>query len=59
MIARGGIFLHGGSKGTENGNTVVQVAREPFYEETERQRPSNWHSGMHLDFVQTQSFGII
>lgn len=54
MVARGGIFLHGRSKGTKNANTVGQVARKPFYYETERQRPFNWHSGMHLDFALTQ-----
>jgi len=27
------------------------VVREPFCQETERQRPSNWYSEVHLDFV--------
>lgn len=61
VAARGGIFLYDGSKGTETGNTDEQVAREPFCEETERQRPSNWHSEMHFDSAsaQIQSPGAI
>lgn len=38
-------------KNEENRNTAGQVTGECFYGEMERQRPSNWHSGMHLDFI--------
>lgn len=48
-------------KATKNGGTDEQVAREPFYEETKRQRLFNWYSEMHFDSAsaQIQSPGAI